>query len=210
MTLKIVEHDPSKYSINIEVTSTKIGHESLNSMLVNPNTLNVQSSVGVYPLHNIITDMCDAVVETSHRMDEILVTIVSIPDAMSIEEGRVFHNKDVLKLSMSFFAIQNMFEYVVVRLDKKEYLIKCSHDDCSWICRSSRLGKKEIFKIRKLTNGHTCASNIVLGSHRQVSMSVVSSCIKYKYTSSCTLYTLNDICHNILHTYGVTMNYVKV
>ncbi|XP_022865484.1 uncharacterized protein LOC111385332 [Olea europaea var. sylvestris] len=178
-------------------------------MLNNPNALYVQSSVGVYPLQNITTDICDAVVKTSHRMDENLVTIVPIPDAMSIEDGRVFCNKDVLKLSMSFFAIQNMFEYVVVRSDKKEYLVKCSHDDCSWICRSSRLGKTEIFKIQKLTDGHTCASNIVLGAHRQVSTSVVSSYIKYKYTSSCTIYTPNDICNDMLHTYVVTMNYVK-
>ncbi|CAA2990040.1 Hypothetical predicted protein [Olea europaea subsp. europaea] len=34
VTLKTVERDPSKYPINIEVTSTKIGHESLRGVSV--------------------------------------------------------------------------------------------------------------------------------------------------------------------------------
>ncbi|XP_022895484.1 uncharacterized protein LOC111409704 [Olea europaea var. sylvestris] len=48
--------------------------------------------------------------ETSNeKMGHILdteVTVVSIADAREVEEGRVFRDKDVLKMSLSFFAIQ--------------------------------------------------------------------------------------------------------
>ncbi|XP_022861745.1 uncharacterized protein LOC111382105 [Olea europaea var. sylvestris] len=66
-----------------------------------------------------------------------------------------------------------------------------------------------MFKIRHIAEGHICASNIVLSTHRQVTKTVVSTCIKYKYTSSRTIYTLNDIRNDMLHTYGVSLNYVQ-
>ncbi|XP_022891984.1 uncharacterized protein LOC111406847 [Olea europaea var. sylvestris] len=86
--------------------------------------------------------------------------------------GRVFRNKEIMKLSLSLYAIQNIFEYVVVRSDKKDYLVKCSHDE-------------------------------------QAIKTLVSHCIKYKYISLRTLYTPNDIRNDVLHTYGVSLNYVK-
>ncbi|XP_022889448.1 uncharacterized protein LOC111404956 [Olea europaea var. sylvestris] len=60
-----------------------------------------------------------------------------------------------------------------------------------------------------MTDGYTCAANIVLGAHRQVTASVVSMCIKYKYNSFRTRYTPHDICNDMLHNYGVSLNYVK-
>ncbi|XP_022892227.1 uncharacterized protein LOC111407136 [Olea europaea var. sylvestris] len=114
-----------------------------------------------------------------------------------------------MKLSLSLYAIQNMFEYVVVRSDKRDYLVKCSHDECDWICRASRMARMDLFKIRHIVEGHRCASNIVLGSHRQATKALVLHCIKYKYTSSRTLYIPNDIRNDVLHTYGLSLNYVK-
>ncbi|XP_022842936.1 uncharacterized protein LOC111366405 [Olea europaea var. sylvestris] len=55
------------------------------------------------------------------------VTVVSITDAREVEEGRVFRDKDVLKMSLSFFAIQNMFEFMVGWSDKREYIVRCSN-----------------------------------------------------------------------------------
>lgn len=45
---------------------------------------------------------------------------------------------------------------------------------------------------------------------RQASGLIVSNCIMYKYTSSRTTYTLNDVSNDTLHAYRVSMNYVKV
>ncbi|XP_022871183.1 uncharacterized protein LOC111390377 [Olea europaea var. sylvestris] len=101
-----------------------------------------------------------------------------------------------------------MFEFMVERSDKKEYVVRCSNEGCTWICRLSKWGKTNLFKIRKI-GSHTCASNVVLGSHRQVSAAVVSSSIKYKYTSAGTIYTPKDICSDMLHTFGVYLNYSK-
>ncbi|XP_022845351.1 uncharacterized protein LOC111368352 [Olea europaea var. sylvestris] len=48
-----------------------------------------------------------------------------------------------------------------------------------------------------------------LASHKQVSAAVVSSSIKYKYTSARIIYTPKDICSDMLHTLGVYLNYSK-
>ncbi|XP_022883446.1 uncharacterized protein LOC111400258 [Olea europaea var. sylvestris] len=106
------------------------------------------------------------------------VTVVYIADAREVEEGRMFCDNDVLKMRLSFFAIQNMFEFMVEQSDKREYVVRCS-------------------------NGG------ILGSHRQVSSKVVSSTIKYKYTSSRIIYTPKDIYNDMLNTYGVYLGYSK-
>ncbi|XP_022843192.1 protein FAR1-RELATED SEQUENCE 5-like [Olea europaea var. sylvestris] len=155
------------------------------------------------------SDICRAIMDPSSDNLEHEVTVVAVADAREVEEGRVFRNKEIMKLSLSFYAIQNMFEYVVVRFDKKDYLVKCTRDECNWICRASKLAKTDMFKIRHIAEGHICASNIVLSTHRQVAKTVVSTCIKYKYTSSRTIYTPNDIRNDMLHTYGVSLNYVQ-
>ncbi|XP_022849883.1 uncharacterized protein LOC111371973 [Olea europaea var. sylvestris] len=155
------------------------------------------------------SDICGAIMDPSSDNLEHEVTVVAVADAREVEEGRVFRNKEIMKLSLSFYVIQNMFEYVIVRSDKKDYLVKCSRDECNWICRASKLAKTDMFKIRHIAEGHICASNIVLSTHRQVTKTVVSTCIKYKYTSSRTIYTPNDIRNDMLHTYGVSLNYVQ-
>ncbi|XP_022859076.1 uncharacterized protein LOC111379868 [Olea europaea var. sylvestris] len=101
-----------------------------------------------------------------------------------------------------------MFEFMMERSDNKEYVVRCSQEGYSWICRVSKWGKTKLFKIRKI-GSHTCASNVVLGSHRQLSSTVVSANIKYKYTSSRTIYASKDICSDMLHTYGIYLNYSK-
>ncbi|XP_022870057.1 uncharacterized protein LOC111389366 [Olea europaea var. sylvestris] len=155
------------------------------------------------------SEICGAIMDPSSDNLEHEVTVVAVADAREVEEGRVFRNKEIMKLSLSFYAIQNMFEYVVVRSDKKDYLVKCSRDECNWIRRASKLAKTDMFKIRYIAEGHICASNIVLSTHRQVTKTIVSTCIKYKYTSSRTLYTPNDIRNDMLYTYGVSLNYFQ-
>ncbi|XP_022871448.1 protein FAR1-RELATED SEQUENCE 5-like [Olea europaea var. sylvestris] len=132
------------------------------------------------------SDICGAIMDPSGDNLEHEVTVVAVADVR-----------------------ENMFEYVVVRSDKKDYLVKCSRDECNWICRASKLARTDMFKIRHIAEGHICASNIVLSTHRQVTKMVVSTCIKYKYTSSRTIYTQNDIRNDMLHTYGVSLNYVQ-
>ncbi|XP_022874020.1 uncharacterized protein LOC111392853 [Olea europaea var. sylvestris] len=200
--LKDMEREPAKYPLFIDVTDTKIDNTSIIM------SINAHSSGELCTLQDMASDICEASIKTMGHICDTEVTVVSVADAREVEEGRVFCEKNILKLSLSLFAIQNMFEFMVEMSDKKEYVLKCSHHGCSWICRSSKWGKTNIFKVRKIAS-HTCPSNIVLGSHRQVSTTVVSSTIKYKYTSSRTIYTSKDICNNMLHTYGVYLNYSK-
>ncbi|XP_022891791.1 uncharacterized protein LOC111406634 [Olea europaea var. sylvestris] len=178
--LKDMEREPTKYPLIIDVTEAE----------------------------DMASDICEAAIENVSHIYDNEIPVDYVADGREVEEGRVFCDKDILKLSLSLFAIQNMFEFMVERADKKEYVVRCSQERCSWICRASKWGKTELFKIRKI-GSHTCASNVVLGSHRQLLATIVSSNIKYKYTSSCTIYTPNDICSDMLHTYRVYLNYSK-
>ncbi|XP_022891804.1 uncharacterized protein LOC111406648 [Olea europaea var. sylvestris] len=200
--LKEVDRDPAKYPLIIDIIDAAIQYPS--DMV----TDNAYRNSELYTLQDVATEICEASSKHLGHICDNEVTIVFIADAIQVEEGRIFRDKDILKLSLSFFAIRNMFEFMVERSDKKEYVVRCSHEGCTWICRSSKWGKTNLFKIRKI-GSHTCASNVVLGSHRQVSAAVVSSSIKYKYTSAGTIYTPKDICSDMLHTFGVYLNYSK-
>ncbi|XP_022881049.1 uncharacterized protein LOC111398367 [Olea europaea var. sylvestris] len=181
MALKDMDRDLPKYPIIIEVTEED--SKQNNAML----PFGVQPSGPKFSLMDMSSDICGAIIEPLCDNYEHEVTVVSVTNARDIKTGRVFRNKEIMKLSLSFYAIQNMFEYVVVLSDKKNYLVKCSYDECDWICRASRMARTEL----------------------QATKALVSHCIKYKYTSSRTLYTPNDICNDVLHTYGVSLNYVK-
>ncbi|XP_022856858.1 uncharacterized protein LOC111377934 [Olea europaea var. sylvestris] len=200
--LKEVDRDPAKYPLIIDLIDAVMQYPS--DMV----TDNAYCNSELYTLQDVATEICEASSKHLGHICDNEVTIVSIADAIQVEEGRIFRDKDILKLSLSFFAIRNMFEFMVERSDKKEYVVRCSHEGCTWICRSSKWGKTNLFKIRKI-GSYTCASNVVLGSHRQVSAGVVSSSIKYKYTSTGTIYTPEDICSDMLHTFGVYLNYSK-
>ncbi|XP_022883345.1 uncharacterized protein LOC111400140 [Olea europaea var. sylvestris] len=203
MALKDMERDPSKYPIIIEVTEED--SQQNNGML----PFGVEPSGPKFSLMDMSSDICGTIIEPLSDNYEYEVTVVSVTSARDVEMGRVFRNKEIMKLSLSLYAIQNMFEYVVVRSDKKDYLVKCSYDECDRICRASRVARTDLFKIRHIVERHRCASNIILGSHRQATKAIVSHCIKCKYTSSRTLYTPNDIRNDVVHTYGVSLNYVK-
>ncbi|XP_022861868.1 uncharacterized protein LOC111382194 [Olea europaea var. sylvestris] len=200
--LKEVDHDPAKYPLIIDIIDATIQYPS--DMV----TDNAYRNSELYTLQDVATEICEASSKHLGHICDNEVTIISIADAIQVEEGRIFRDKDILKLSLSFFAIRNMFEFMVERSDKKEYVVRCSHEGCTWICRSSKWGETNLFKIRKI-GSHTCASNVVLGSHRQVSAAVVSSSIKYKYTSAGTIYVPKDISSDMLYTFGVYLNYSK-
>lgn len=56
----------------------------------------------------------------------------------------------------------------VIGYVESDYHVKCSYDECNWICRISKLAKTKMLKIRHIAEDHAYASNIVLGSYRQV------------------------------------------
>ncbi|XP_022883461.1 uncharacterized protein LOC111400275 [Olea europaea var. sylvestris] len=132
----------------------------------------------MFSLVDMSSSISDAAIENVGHIDESDVEVMNVADGMAIKIGMIFRNKETMKMSLAFYAIQNMFESMVVRSDKKEYLVRCSREK-------------------------------LLGAHRQVIASVVSTCIRYKYNSSRTRYTPNDIRNDMLHNYGVSLNYVK-
>ncbi|XP_022870200.1 uncharacterized protein LOC111389508 [Olea europaea var. sylvestris] len=203
--LKSLDGTVSNYPIMVDVIAVDSYQSTCGLQCPDSSTTSIESSANVFSLQQIAQDTCDSIMMIEKGKIEEDVILVSQADAREVVEGKIFCNKEILKMSLVFYVIQNKFEYKVLRSDKKEYVIKCSHNDCKWIFRSSRLRKTKMFKIKKMCNGHTCSMNIVLRSYRQASSSIVSNCIKYKYTYSRTIYTHNDM----LNKYGVSVNYMK-
>ncbi|CAA3021119.1 Hypothetical predicted protein [Olea europaea subsp. europaea] len=106
ITLKGMERDPSKYSINIEVIAAKFEQQSIIYPITGPIEDNLSSKGSLFSLQELSSDICEAVVEPSGHDDVYVVTIVSEPDARNVEEGRVFCNKEVLKLSTPFMPFK--------------------------------------------------------------------------------------------------------
>ncbi|CAA2966955.1 Hypothetical predicted protein [Olea europaea subsp. europaea] len=106
ITLKGMERDPSKYSINIEVTIAKFEQQSIIYLIAGPIEDNLSSKGSLFSLQELSSNICEAVVEPSGHDDVYVVTIVFKPEARNVEEGRVFCNKEVLKLSMSFMPFK--------------------------------------------------------------------------------------------------------
>lgn len=74
-----------------------------------------------FPLLDMSSDIWGAIVESSGDNFEQEVMFVLVVDARDVEKG-----KEISNLSLSFYTIQNMFEYVIVWSDKKDYIVKCS------------------------------------------------------------------------------------
>ncbi|CAA2987405.1 Hypothetical predicted protein [Olea europaea subsp. europaea] len=132
--LEEVDRDPTKYPLLIDMTDVAIDYTS---DVVTDNTYHNRE---LYTLQDVAANICKASYKHVCHICDNEVTIVSIEDASEVEEGRIFRDKDILKLSLSFFAIRNMFEFMVERFDKKEYVVRYYQEGCTWICRSSKWG----------------------------------------------------------------------
>lgn len=106
----------------------------------------VESLANVFSLQQIIQDICNLVVTIENGNIDKNVVLISHADAREVVMWNVFHNKEILKISFSFYPTQNKFEYKVLRLNKKKYMLKCSNSDCNWIFRSSCLKKQKCLK----------------------------------------------------------------
>lgn len=111
--LKELHRDPTEYLIIVDVTAAEVEKPS-NTVPVNPSP-----SGELCTLQDMAADICRAAIKKSGHIWDNEITVVSAADAREVEEGRLFRDEDILKLSLSFFAIQNMFEFMVERSDKK-------------------------------------------------------------------------------------------
>ncbi|KAL2481215.1 Uncharacterized protein Adt_34181 [Abeliophyllum distichum] len=176
--------------------------------LQNDVTRSLESNNSCY-LHRFVSSVCETIPDLPEVEIEEDNIIIAHPDFSAISEGRIFRDKNVLKKTISLFAIHHNFQYKVYRSDKEEYVLKCLDDNCMWHFRASRLSDTDLFKIRYIKNGHSCSMDYVMGDHRQATSSLLADCIKHKYMDAKTIYTPRDIINDASKTYGVTLSYGK-
>jgi hypothetical protein len=54
------------------------------------------------------------------------------PNKPCMDIGTVYPNMNEFRLAMKQFAINEEFEYHLVKTDKKKYIADCKDDDCPW------------------------------------------------------------------------------
>ncbi|XP_050229457.1 uncharacterized protein LOC126678608 [Mercurialis annua] len=143
---------------------------------------------------------------TSILTDSEIVTTSSVKE---IYVGQIFKDKRILLSCLSFYAIENHFQYKVRKSCQLEYVIICVDDNCEWTLRASRDGKTNFFVIRRFFKSHTCPLEIRMEEKRQATASIIGDVIKSRFLNVKTVYTPADIITDIQREYGVILNYNK-
>lgn len=99
-------------------------------------------------------------------------------------KNQIFHDKKLMNDSLALYAIQNNFEYIVYKSDHCEYVLKCKGKGCKWRFMSSTIGQTDIFKVRYILNGHSCAMNSIIRDHTQAKSAMIGECIMNYIISS--------------------------
>ncbi|XP_050205775.1 uncharacterized protein LOC126655583 [Mercurialis annua] len=135
--------------------------------------------------------------------------IVSTTSVKEVYIGQVFKDKRYLQSCLSFYAIENHFQFKVSKSCTKEYLVNCIDDSCNWVVRASCDGKTKMFVIRRLNNIHTCPTEIRMEEKRQATAAIIGEVIKSRFFNVKTVYTPADIITDMQKKYGVVLSYNK-
>ena len=135
--------------------------------------------------------------------------IITDPTCKELKAGLLYKDKETLKTVITFYAIQNNFQYRVIRSCSKKYNLQCLDDTCNWMMKASKYRNTNIFLIRKFIDTHTCSFEVRYGSQRQGTSQVVAECIKSRYTSIKTVYTPADIIRDMKKDFGINISYMK-
>ncbi|KAL2517143.1 Uncharacterized protein Adt_13390 [Abeliophyllum distichum] len=140
--------------------------ERLEQQHLNSDSLLNTSNNSLCYLKSFASSVSDTIPDIHELQIHDNNSVIGQPDFNGISAGRIFRDKNVLKKTISLYAIHNNFQYKVYRSDKEEYVLKCLDDNCMWHFRASRLIDTDIFKIRYIKNGHNCSMDYVMGDHR--------------------------------------------
>ncbi|KAL2559307.1 uncharacterized protein Fot_04046 [Forsythia ovata] len=117
LNLKMIENDPSRFPLCIDVTMVKHGHsrENVRDIQFTSTDVILVTPLKLPSLHHISSDICTSVEEVEEFIDEQQEAIISTLDANAILIGKLFRNKEVVKINIQLYAIHNQFEFNVCR-----------------------------------------------------------------------------------------------
>ncbi|XP_060965324.1 uncharacterized protein LOC133034288 [Cannabis sativa] len=144
---------------------------------------------------------------TKKRRDEEMEIITDYM-VLEIEKGQIYSDKNILKMTIRFYAMIKNFQIRTKRFEPSEYMVTCPDKNCNWFLRTSNLKQTRTFKIRKYVNNYTYSLDVIMEDHRQATYNTIAQIVKKKYDSINRKHAPNDIMKD-MHEFGVSMGYQK-
>ncbi|KAL5551517.1 hypothetical protein UlMin_001693 [Ulmus minor] len=103
----------------------------------------------------------------------------SFHDGSNLKVDQMFTTKELLQAKLHDVAMQDYFEYKVVKSNKTLYVVKCINENCKWWVCASKLHNSGYFIIKKYHGAHNYSLASRNMNHRQETYKM----IRQKFTS---------------------------
>lgn len=131
------------------------------------------------------------------------------PDIGGVHEGQMFDNKMHLQDTLAIHALRNKYQYVTSYSTKKRWDVKCRYENCTWLCRATKVGDSDCFVVKKINKVHTCPRDQVYPDHRQATARLIGKLQKTKFQDVNRVHRPANIIQDILEEFGINLSYAK-
>ncbi|KAK9064097.1 hypothetical protein SSX86_017969 [Deinandra increscens subsp. villosa] len=121
--------------------------------------------------------------------------------------GRIFKNKEELKLELSLLAVKECFEFKVKRSNRERYAVVCVSDNCQWELRSNAYKGTEAFHVNHFNTVHTCSSTELHPRNRNANKKALGHIIKEQIKNCNRVYRGGEIVKDINQRFGINISY---
>ncbi|XP_010275345.1 PREDICTED: uncharacterized protein LOC104610383 isoform X5 [Nelumbo nucifera] len=122
--------------------------------------------------------------------------------------GQMFHSGNEFRNALANFSIACRFGYKLIRNDRKRITAQCDADGCQWKIYACKVGKTNIFRVRKYEDKHTHPTNYEETVKCRITTKWVSNIIKEKFQNNPD-YTPREIIKEIKRDYNVDIAYKR-
>ncbi|XP_022883876.1 uncharacterized protein LOC111400718 [Olea europaea var. sylvestris] len=159
----------------------------------------------------------------SHGMDGAIIANINQPmsshsissgidewiTAVVLVEKQIFFSKKQLYSNIRVLALQEKFQFRLIRSSMKMFTVVCVDDNWKWMLRASTVKQSTIFMIRKFINVHTCSLDFRRNAHRHAISSVIFEHILGKLDTPYRSYDPTAIARDMEREFGVKISYNK-
>lgn len=121
--------------------------------------------------------------------------------------GKKFETIALLKETLSSLAVEEGFEFMMLRSSDRWYEVKCKRIDCNWHVYARAVGKSAIYRIRDSQTEHECYG-ITHQGHNNVTSVFIAGKIREKLITQPD-YKSADIVKDMKADFGVEIMYYK-
>jgi hypothetical protein len=163
------------------------------------------------PLHGTEAANIDDVDEqmSSHSTTFNRYDWITRVNTSDLAERQIFLSKKEVYSRIRVLALQDKFQFKVIRSSMKMLTVVCADDNCMWMVRASSVKKSAVFMIRKFNNVHTCSVDFRRNAHRHATTSVIAEHILRKLDNPYRSYDPTDIARDMECEFGVEISYHK-